>query len=253
MGSPRNQATSIPGLYACGEADYQYHGANRLGANSLLSCIWAGMVTGPAIATYRKNVGKSAWDMPSSLFEKAEKREQKKFDAILAMDGSENAYQLHDELAQTMLVDCTIERHNPTLEKVLAKIEEIDDRARRVGVTDSSKGKMNQGAQFVRHLQNMVILARVIATGALNRNESRGAHFKPEFQQRDDANWLRTTMAFHEAGAGGAHDKVRFERQVNYSLLGQPMEVKDEVDTTLVKPRARKYETAGAASAAAKG
>src|SRR5580700_730033 len=253
MGSPRNQATSIPGLYACGEADYQYHGANRLGANSLLSCLWAGMVTGPAIATYRKNVARSAWDMPSSLFEKAEKREQKNFDAILAMGGSENPYKLHDELAQTMLVDCTIERHNPTLDKVLAKIEEIDERSRRVGVTDSARGKMNQGGQYVRHLRNMIVLARVIALGARNRDESRGAHFKPEFQQRDDANWLRTTMAFHQAGANGAHDSVRFARSVDYTLLGQRLEVKDEVDTTLVRPRPRKYETAGAASAAAKG
>jgi hypothetical protein len=60
-------------------------------------------------------------------------------------------------------------------------------------------------------------------------------------------------MAFHQAGAGGANDSVRFGRSVDYSLLGQRVEVKDEVDTTLVRPRPRKYETAGAASAAAKG
>src|SRR3984957_2993282 len=70
MGSPRNQATSIPGLYACGESDYQYHGANRPGAHSLLSGLLAGMVTGPAIASYRKNVRKSAWDIASSAFER---------------------------------------------------------------------------------------------------------------------------------------------------------------------------------------
>ena len=253
MGSPRNQATSIPGLYACGEADYQYHGANRLGANSLLSCLWAGMVTGPAIAAYRKNVARSAWDMPSSLFEKAEKRERKAFEAILALDGAENPYALHDELAHTMLVDCTIERDNATLDKVLAKIEEIAERSRRVGVTDTAVGKMNQGAQYVRHLRNMIVLARVIALGARNRDESRGAHFKPQFTQRDDANWLRTTMAFHKAGANGENDAVRFVRAVDYTLLGQRVEVKDEVDTTLVRPRPRKYETAGAASTAAKG
>src|SRR5271165_3031258 len=73
MGSPRNHATNIPGLYAVGEADYQYHGANRLGANSLLSCIWGGMITGPAIATYRNNMARSAYDLPSSLFERAQR------------------------------------------------------------------------------------------------------------------------------------------------------------------------------------
>ncbi|MGH7269319.1 MAG: FAD-binding protein, partial [Polyangiaceae bacterium] len=215
IGSPRNQATSIPGLYACGETEYQYHGANRLGANSLLSCLWGGMVTGPAIAAYRQNVKRSAWDMPSSIFEKAEKREKKKFEAILAMDGPENAYVLHDELAQTMLVDCTIERHNATLDKVLEKIEEVSDRARKIGVTDRVTGKMNQGAQYVRHLGNMIVLARVIALGARARDESRGAHFKPEFPERDDAKWLRTTMALHEAGAEGAHDNVRFVRELD--------------------------------------
>jgi succinate dehydrogenase / fumarate reductase flavoprotein subunit len=252
MGSPRNQATSIPGLYACGESEYQYHGANRLGANSLLSCIWGGMVTGPAIASYRKSVKKSAFDMPSSLFDRSQRREQKKFEAILAMDGDENPYILHDELAQTMLVDCTIERHNQTLDRVLAKIEELGQRARKVGVTDTVNGKMNQGAQFVRHLNNMIVLARVIAQGARNRDESRGAHFKPEFTQRDDANWLRTTLAFHQGAQSGSADTVRYVREFDYALAGERVHVTDAVDISLVKPRPRKYETAGAASATAK-
>ncbi len=252
MGSPRNQATSIPGLYACGEVEYQYHGANRLGANSLLSCLWGGMVTGPALATYKKNLKRSAFDLPSSLFEKAEQREKKKFEAILAMNGQENAYALHDELARTMLIDCTIERDNAQLDKVLAKIDELAERSKSVGVTDTATGKMNQGAQFVRHLGNMIVLARVIAQGARNRDESRGAHFKPASPRRDDVNWQRTTMAFHEAGTGGAPDSVRYVREVDYDLLGERVHATDAVDVSLVKPRPRKYETAGAASAAAK-
>jgi succinate dehydrogenase / fumarate reductase flavoprotein subunit len=245
-GSPRNQATSIPGLYAVGEVDYQYHGANRLGANSLLSCIYAGMIGGPAIASYRKGLARSSWDMPSSLFEKAQKREEKRFEAILAMNGEENAYALHEELAETMLRDCTIERHDATLDRVIAKIEEIAERAARIGVTDGSTGRMNQGAQYVRHLRNMIVLARVIATGARRRDESRGAHFKPERPQRDDAAWLRTTLAFHQPGADGGHDGVRFVRELDYELLGQRIHVTDAVDVSLVRPRARKYETAGA-------
>ena len=75
VGSPRNQATNIQGLYAAGEVDYQYHGANRLGANSLLSCIYGGLVAGPAIASYFKNLPNSSFDMKSSMFEKAAKRE----------------------------------------------------------------------------------------------------------------------------------------------------------------------------------
>jgi succinate dehydrogenase / fumarate reductase flavoprotein subunit len=250
VGSPKNHATNIPGLYAAGECEYQYHGANRLGANSLLSCIYGGMVTGPALAAYRASMGKSAWDMSSSLFDKAEKREQKKYDAILAMDGDQNPYEIHAELGQTMLLDCTIERHNDKLDGVLSKIEELADRTKNVGVTDTST-RANQGAQFVRHLKNMLVIARVIAQGARNRDESRGAHFKPAHTERDDANWLRTTMALHTAADDGVHDTIKYVRSLDYDLCGTSVHATDAVDTSLVKPRPRKYETAGAASAVA--
>lgn len=249
-GSPRNQATNLPGLYAAGECDYQYHGANRLGANSLLSCIYAGMVAGPAMASYRKGVTKSAFDVPQSIFDKAERREQEKYDAILKMDGRENPYLLHEELAQKMLIDCTIERHNDKLDVLLGHIDETEERWAKVGVPDLSQ-RANQGAQFTRHLKNMIILARVIAQGARNRDESRGAHFKPAFKDRNDEAFLRTTLAFHEGS--GNRSTVRFAREFDYALHGQGVHITDAVDISLVKPRARKYEQAGAASAAAKG
>jgi succinate dehydrogenase / fumarate reductase flavoprotein subunit len=250
MGSPRNQATSIPGLYANGEVEYQYHGANRLGANSLLSCIYAGMVTGPAMASYRQALGTSSFDLPSSIFEKAEKREREDYERILKQNqettNPENAYVLHQELGDTMLRDCTIERENPVLDKVIAKIGELEARAKRVKVTDSSN-RMNQGAQFVRHLENMLLLARVIAQGARNRDESRGAHYKPEFPKRDDVRFQRTTFARHkEVGS------VDYIKSFDYTCAGKSVHVTDEVDVSLVKPRERKYEQAGAASAVAK-
>jgi len=249
MGSPRNQATNIEGLYAAGECEYQYHGANRLGANSLLSCIWGGMVTGPAMATYRNNLKSSSYDLSSAVFDSAEKRERTKYEAILKMSGSENPYRIHEELGQTMLKDVTIERHNGTLDGVLNKLGELEERAKNVGVTDTA-GHANQGAQFVRHLGNMLVLARVIAQGARNRDESRGAHFKPDHKDRDDANWLRTTMALYKEGP--AHSEVNYVRSLDYSLCGQAIHATDQVDISLVKPRPRKYETAGAASAEAK-
>jgi succinate dehydrogenase / fumarate reductase, flavoprotein subunit len=248
VGSPRNQATNIEGLYAAGEVDYQYHGANRLGANSLLSCIYGGLVTGPAIASYVKNLATSAFDVRSSVFETAAQRERDKYDAILKMEGTENPWLLHSELSDVMLRDCTIERHNDVLAKVIAKIDELEDRWHDIGVPDTSP-RANQGAQFVRHLKNMLVIARVIAQGAHNRNESRGAHFKAEFKQRDDQNWLRTTMARYRDD--GKRSRVEYVRAVDYTLLGKAMHVTDEVDVSLVKPRIRRYETAGAASVAA--
>ncbi len=247
VGSPRNHSTNIPGLYAAGEVDYQYHGANRLGANSLLSCIYGGMVTGPAVATYRKNLAKSAYDASSSVFESAEKKYQADYERVLKQNqgGGENPYRLHQELSETMLRDCTIERNNKVLDGVLAKIGELDERVKKVQCPDSSP-RMNQGAQFVRHLENMLVLARVIAQGARNRDESRGAHYKPEFPKRSDEAWMRTTMAKH-----GGVGKVDYIRGFDYSLLGQSVQVTDAVDVSLVKPRERKYEQAGAASAVA--
>ena len=115
------------------------------------------------------------------------------------MNGPENPYVLHEELGKTMLVDCTIERHNDKLDRAIAKIDELCDRSKRLGVTDTST-RVNQGAQFVRHLNNMLTLARVIAIGAKNRDESRGGHSSSTFKERDDARWLWTTMALHEPG-----------------------------------------------------
>jgi len=155
------------------------------------------MVTGPAMASFRQSLATSAFDLPSSIFEKAEKREREDYARILTQNqnasNAENAYVLHQELGETMLRDCTIERENPRLDKVIAKIGELDERAKRVRVTDTS-ARVNQGAQFVRHLENMLLLARVIAQGARNRDESRGAHYKPEFPKRDDQRFMRTTL-----------------------------------------------------------
>ncbi len=250
-GSPRNHATNIPGLYAVGEVDYQYHGANRLGANSLLSCIWGGMACGPAVASYQKNLNKSAFDLPKSTFEKAEKRAQDNYDRILKQNqdkkDAENPYQLHAELGELMLRDVTIERDNKKLDAVLETIGEFDERVKNVKSPDTS-ARVNQGAQFVRHLENMLVLARVIAQGARNRDESRGAHYKPAFEKRNDADFLRTTLAVHEQKGA-----VKYIREFDYAQLGKSIHITDEVDTSLVTPRERKYEQAGAASAAATG
>jgi succinate dehydrogenase / fumarate reductase flavoprotein subunit len=249
VGSPRNHSTNIPGLYAVGEVDYQYHGANRLGANSLLSCIWGGMACGPAVANYTKNLAKSALDLPSSTWEKAEKKAQADYERILKQNqdkkDTENAYRLHQELGDTMLRDVTIERHNGQLAKVLGKLDELDERVKNVKSTDDSP-RVNQGAQFVRHLENMLVLARVIAQGAKNRDESRGAHYKPDFPKRNDKEFLRTTLALHEKKGA-----VKYVRELDYAIHGATVHVTDAVDTTHVPPRDRTYEQAGAASAAA--
>ena len=111
-----NQMTNIPGLFACGEAEYQYHGANRLGANSLLSCIYGGMVAGPNAVEYISGLAQSAEDLSSQVFDREQQTQQEQYDDILKMDGTENPYVLHQELGEWMTNNVTVVRHNDNLE-----------------------------------------------------------------------------------------------------------------------------------------
>ncbi|WP_433947678.1 succinate dehydrogenase flavoprotein subunit [Brevibacillus agri] len=189
-----NQMTNIPGLFAAGECDYSQHGANRLGANSLLSAIYGGMVAGPKAIEYIKGLNQSSDDLSSTLFDSYTSKEQAKYDSILKMDGTENAYLIHKELGEWMTDNVTVVRYNDRLQKTDEKIQELMERYKKININDTSKWS-NAGASFTRHLWNMLVLSRAITIGALMRNESRGAHYKPEFPERDDENFMKTTMA----------------------------------------------------------
>lgn len=217
-----DQMTSIPGLFAAGECDYSQHGGNRLGANSLLSAIYGGMVAGPNAVDYVKDLDQSYEDLDDSLYEKHTQEQQEKFDSILAMDGTENAYVIHKELGEIMTANVTVVRHNDKLLETDKKILELMERYKQININDTAKWS-NQAAFFTRQLWNMLVLARVITIGAYNRNESRGAHFKPDFPERNDEEWLKTTKAFYE----GPAEAPRFEYE--------------DVDVSLIPPRIRDY------------
>ncbi|TKD70342.1 succinate dehydrogenase flavoprotein subunit [Pseudalkalibacillus hwajinpoensis] len=217
-----NQQTNIPGLFAAGECDYSQHGGNRLGANSLLSSIYGGMVAGPNAVEYINGLEETVEDLSSTLFEKHQQEEQSKQDAIMKMDGTENAYQIHKELGEWMTANVTVVRDNEKLRETDEKIQELMERYENININDTSKWS-NQGASFTRQLSNMLQLARVITIGALNRNESRGAHYKPDFPDRNDEEWLKTTMAKYDA------------------VNNKPEFYYEEVDTSLITPRKRDY------------
>jgi succinate dehydrogenase / fumarate reductase, flavoprotein subunit len=213
------QATNIPGIFAAGECDYSIHGANRLGANSLVSCIYGGFVAGPEAMKYAK----SQTAPKSNGHFDAEKQRQEEINARLtSSDGTENPFRIWRELGELMTKNCTVIRYNKNLQDTDAKIVELLERYRHVNVSDKTQWA-NTSFIFTRQLYNMLQLARVIAQGAAMRNESRGAHYKPEFPDRDDQNWLKTTKAYFAPDA----DEPRFEFE--------------HVDTSLVQPRARKY------------
>ena len=217
--SPRNQSTNIPGLYAIGECDYQYHGANRLGANSLLSCIFSGQLVAPAVAAYTK--GAKPLESGNTVFEAERKRWEDRLDKIGKMQGKENPYALHRELGFLMVNNVSIVRDNAKLKDTLVKIGELKQRWNDVACVDES-GWYNHPKLFINQLWNMLVQAEAITVGALERDESRGAHYKPAFPTRDDEKFMRTTLA-------------------HWTPQGVKLSYQD-VNTSLYKPVARKYD-----------
>ncbi len=248
-GSPKTLMTNIPGLYAIGEANYQYHGANRLGANSLLSCIFDGMFVAPGIDNYLKNLpAPVAADLPGSLFDREVRRHEEAAQRLVQSDGRENPYELHRELGATMTRNCTVVRHNKDLRDTLAKLDELDDRYRRVAVADKAAWT-NQNFAFARALGDMLVLARVIAQGALARDECRGVHYKPEFlipsPTSDDPDELH-----REAKAWCEAFRQKNEKWLKSTIAEHtpegPRITYEPVDVSMIPPRPRTYGLKGA-------
>lgn len=216
--------TNIPGLLASGECDYQYHGANRLGANSLLSAAYSGTVSGPEAMRWAKEEQKGA-ALTQAELDKAKAEEVEAFEKILQMNGTENAYQLHHELGEVMLKNVAIVRVNKDLAACDEQLQDILKRWDNIGVADKGHWA-NQEAMFVRQLRNMILVARVICLAALNRNESRGAHYKPEFPTRNDEEWLKTTIAEFDPATNAP----------KFSYI--------DFDHSIIKPRPRRYDVA---------
>ena len=214
--------TSIPGVFSGGEANYEYHGANRLGANALVSCTFDGMKGGPRMVAYATGLKELAEDASSSIFDHAVSEETTRLRSVYRMtDGRENPYTLHQELGDWMTRYCTVIRDEEKLQQTDAKIGELMDRWSDVALPDTGEW-MNQSVVFTRQLRDMLELARVMVRGAIARKESRGVHLRPDYPERDDANWLKTTIA--EWTPDGPR------------LSYEPVEV------SLVTPRPRQYK-----------
>jgi len=224
-----NQRTNIPGLLAAGECDYSIHGANRLGANSLVSCVYGGFVAAPAAIEFAKNVERNGAD-GSKIYDQELKLQQEINDTLIKQSGTENQYDLHQEMGKWMTDNVTVVRYNDKLKATDNKLLELMDRYKRISINDSNLWA-TMALPHARHLANMLELARVMTLGALNRNESRGAHYKPEFPERDDENFLKTTIA-------------------EYSGEG-PVFSYDPVDISLLPPRKRDYSKGKKESATA--
>ena len=211
------QQTNVPGVFAAGEADYSIHGANRLGANSLLSCIYGGFVAGPKAIEYAKALPAQSGDggHPAELARQVQLNQ-----ALMSSSGTENPFKIWRELGDTMTRHATIIRYNAGLAEADAKIVELIERSKNIDLSDKSQWA-NTSFAFARQLLNMLHLSRVVVQGAALRDESRGAHYKPDFPDRNDEKFLKTTKASFADGA----PKIEYE----------------EVDIGYIKPRPRTY------------
>ncbi|MCF7990489.1 MAG: succinate dehydrogenase (quinone) flavoprotein subunit [Thiohalocapsa sp.] len=239
--SPRNHATNIAGLYACGECDYAYHGANRLGANSLLSASYSGRVAGESVAAYLQGLGAGSQDLPAEPFDREVRRQAQINARFAGAHGDQNPYRLHDALGALMTAKVGVVRDNGSLDAAIAELAELEQRFERLDLGERS-GWANQSLAHARQVFDMVKLAQVMAASARARDECRGAHYKPAFDlqipegkyagdpeyeayrarwKAANTRWLKTTTA--EYATDGP--RIGFE-DVDLSLLA-PEEPRD--------------------------
>ena len=245
-GSPRNQQTNIPGLYAIGECDYQYHGANRLGANSLLSCIFSGLFCASGVIAGAK---KNARDETSPDFVAAVKRQEERHQAILSRPaGESNPYDIHRQLGDIMTRTATVVRRNDQLSEAYDNICQLEKVWEQCSLSDTGNWT-NQNVIFTKSVGDMFPLAKLIVKGALLRDECRGAHYKPNFSMPGIA---ATEPAEQKAEAERWCD--RFEENTRKWLKstigvhgddGHPVITYEDIDTTLIPPRPRLYGLVG--------
>ena len=193
-----------------------------MGANSLVSCIFGGFISGPNAVQYARGLQKSE---SNGYFDAERKRQQEINAGLMKAEGSENPFRLWQELGDEMTKNCTVIRYNKNIQQCDAKLVELLERFQKINLSDRTQWA-NTTVAFTRQLYNMLQLARVIAQGAGMRDESRGAHYKPDFPDRDDRNWLKTTKATFAPDA----DEPKFEFE--------------PVDVSLIPPRPRKYDAA---------
>ena len=188
------QSTRLAGLFACGEAAcWDLHGFNRLGGNSVAETVVAGMIVGETMADF---VESSAGDLQVStaLVREFLEREQARIDTLLHGDGSENAAALMARMQEIMTDKVGIFRRGDLLESAVEELQQLLVRSRSIGIATRRPGA-NPELVTAYRVQKMLKLALCVAHGALQRTESRGAHYREDHPRRNDADWLKRTLA----------------------------------------------------------
>lgn len=188
-------ATEAAGFFAAGEcACISVHGANRLGGNSLLETIVFGCRAGNKAGEYVQNASQPA-DLVK-VMEEALGQARVRVEALLRSEGREDPAAIRDEMRQTMIEKVGIFRDQAAMEEALSKIKELQERYRHISLRYRGS-RYNLDLYTNLELGGQLVLAEIITLGALARQESRGSHARLRFPERDDANWLKHTLAYH--------------------------------------------------------
>jgi fumarate reductase flavoprotein subunit len=198
MGGVRTNHTgespTLKGLFSAGEAAcWDMHGFNRLGGNSVAETVVAGMIVGEFIADFCERSENSA-NIPTRLVEETLRREQAKIDALIDGRGTENAAAIMAGMQTIMTGKVGIFRTGRVLEEAVHELQQLLSRSRNIGLRYKARGA-NPELVTAYRVQKMLKLALCVAYGASTRTESRGAHYREDFPQRNDAKWLNRTLA----------------------------------------------------------
>jgi succinate dehydrogenase / fumarate reductase flavoprotein subunit len=211
-------ATPLPGFYAAGEcACVSVHGANRLGGNSLLDTVVFGKRAGTVAADYVKDKPKQP---RTNALDRALKREQENLDQMQKSNGKENPYTINAELNKLMPLKAGLFRDEKRMTEGLEQIKALKERFKKIRPI-ASGSTFNFDKTWVLEIKGNLDVAEALMTGALARKESRGSHYRTDFPKRDDANFLKHTLATH-------------------TPEGPKLSYKD-VQITKYKPEERKY------------
>ncbi|MGW1622889.1 succinate dehydrogenase flavoprotein subunit [Streptomyces sp. NPDC002172] len=214
-----DNTTVVPGLYAAGEvACVSVHGANRLGTNSLLDINVFGRRAGIAAAEYAH--GHEYVELPENPAELVVSQ----IERLRSSTGNERVATLRRELQETMDANVMVFRTEQTIKTAVEKIAELRERYKNVSIQDKGK-RFNTDLLEAIELGNLLDLAEVMAVSALARKESRGGHYREDYPNRDDVNFMRHTMAYREVGDDGA-ESIRLDYKPVVQTRYQPMERK---------------------------
>ncbi|WP_459919146.1 FAD-binding protein, partial [Desulfocicer niacini] len=187
------ESPTLKGLFSAGEAAcWDMHGFNRLGGNSVAETVVAGMIVGEYVADHCQN---NPLNINTKLIEHFMKQEKAKISTLLKRERGENPYELKKEMQQIMMDKVGIFRNETDLTQAVEELKVLHQRSKNVALRNKISSSNPELVEAIR-VPKMIKLAQCVAYGAMLRKESRGAHAREDFPERNDRDWLKRTLTY---------------------------------------------------------